>query len=112
MNSDTLHWMRLALAALNGLLFAVGVLWLLRTAWFDPRRWRQRLAQLLAESSHEEGSHDPEREREIDWLRERLRTWRNDPQTLLRLAFAAMMVAISLFALFALTTQPWSLLVR
>lgn len=112
MNSDSLHWIRLVLAGLNGILFAVGVNWLARTAWLDPRRWRQRLAQLLAESSQQGEDLDPEKEREIEWLRDRLSSWRRDPQTMFRLAFAAMMIAISLFALLALMTQPWSMAIH
>ncbi len=107
-SETVLRILRLVLAAVNGIIFAFGVMWLLETLNWRPERWRRRLSRLIAQAEQDEiaGEEDEKRAEEgrakrveIEELRRRLLDHRRNPKTLLNAGFALLMIAVALFAL-------------
>lgn len=109
MSSTAIQIMRLALAAVNGLLFAIGLWWALEIGVLRLRRLRMYLAHLLRKQELAEGTEAEQarREREIDEVRRHIDDYRNDPRNPLRLAFSILVICVALAALVGLIAPPW-----
>ena len=102
--------LRLVIAGINGLFFAIGTAVLLDRLKLRPDRIRKRLARLIAmQSDDPEGngkdnrvSPEPERLREIKLLKQKLRNYYRSPQTLIYAGFGGLCVALSLLSLMSL----------
>jgi len=98
--------MKYVLAGFNGLVCATGLFIFTEFLIFRPRRWRTRIIELLRLLDNEENSLDKSQRKELEIelaeTRDKLKNWRQDPKTLLQIAFGILMVCISLYSLISI----------
>ncbi len=126
MSGFSILLIKIVAAAINGILFALGMYLFLEFMVFRPRRMRKRLARLIVESHRlemelddsprhsdlENTTESPELGKmrsEINHLRTDLQEWNKNPKNLLNASFGAIMIAISVFALMNLLFPVFSI---
>lgn len=117
MSAHGTHILQLALAGINGILFAVGVVLLIEQAFRRPRRWRDDIRrmiadaerlELLGEDDHAANEQAADLRRRIDELKLRLERHYSEPRTLGLMGFAILIIVVALLALLSLIFQPFA----
>ncbi len=112
--------LRLVMAGVNGLLFAVGLYIVIYQLRLKPARWRRLLKQLVVEVNKKElgltEDDEPdekerreleEKQQQIDNLHKLLRNHYRETRSIVIIAFGGLMMAVSLFALANLLYMPF-----
>ena len=110
MSSEGFDLFRLVIAAVNGVLFAFGIVLLLEMRVRRPRRWKKELRTLIARAEQLDLAGDEEANTvraQIDELKDRLNRHYNNPRSLLAIGFAILMIALALMAMISLITPPF-----
>ena len=117
MSSQGVNILRLILAAVNGVMFAVGVYLILENLRFRPARWKKRIRELIREAEREElaaadendnDEYASKKRAEIDSLKRLIEIHKRDPRAMIPALFGGLLVTVSIFALFNLIFPVFS----
>jgi len=109
MSAHGIEILRLVLAGLNGLIFALGIWYVLDLLVLRVRRWKQIIIrlELLLDRQPDHPSAD-NIQRQIDNFRERVLAHQRDPRTPLRVGLGVLAIALAVVALVGLVAPPWT----